>query len=311
MNDFTLKQLRYASAVASERHFGRAAMRCHITQSALSQQILALEEHCGTPIFLRLGKTVRLTPFGCEFITRALPVLSNIDALNTFATSHEGKPGQPLRFGIIPTIAPYLLPDIFPVLSKEFPDTKLTVSENQTDQLLDGLAQGELDMALIATDPPKGMRLTVADLFFDPFVLAIPASEEPVSGPVKLDQINPGRLLLLDEGHCLRDQALEACALSDPQEARNFAATSLSTIVELVANGQGVTLLPAISLHKEAANPSIIVVPLAAPGAARHLKLVWHQASPFTELFHQIAEVIRGAGKKRLASALHTGAYPG
>lgn len=301
MIGFTLKQMRYAFAVASEAHFGRAARRCHISQPALSQQISALEEYCGTPLFMRLGKTVRLTPFGREFIERATPILSDIEALNNFARSHEGKPGRALRFGIIPTIAPYLLPDILPALSTTLPQTRFTVSENRTEHLLDALDADELDLALIATEPPKGTRLAVAELFFDPFVLAIPASEEPVSSPVKLDQINPGRLLLLDEGHCLRDQALEACALSDPETAGNFAATSLATIVELVANGQGITLLPAISLHKEAANPSIIVVPLAAPGAARHLKLVWHQASPFAELFRQIAKIIHHSGQIRLS----------
>lgn len=306
MNDFTLKQLRYASAVASEKHFGRAAMRCHITQSALSQQILTLEEHCGTPIFMRLGKTVRLTPFGREFIERASPVLSRIDALNTFATSHEGKPGQPLRFGIIPTIAPYLLPDIFPALSSAFPDTQLTVSENRTDQLLDDLAQGELDMALIATDPPQGLRLTGTEIFTDPFVMAHQTSTEHNVAPLSLADIPADQILLLDEGHCLRDQAIEACSLREPEAMRTFAATSLATIVELVANGQGITLLPAISLHKEAANPSISISALAAPGAGRLLRLVWHQATPFTELFEQIAEVIRVAGKKRLESALHT-----
>lgn len=300
MVGFTLKQLRYALAVTGERHFGRAARRCHISQPALSQQISALEENCGTPLFMRLGKTVRLTPFGREFIERATPILSDIEALNNFARSHEGKPGHPLRFGIIPTIAPYLLPDILPALSKQLPDTRFTVSENRTEYLLEALGSDELDLALIATEPPKGTRLAATGLFVDPFVLAVPASDEPVANPAKLETISPERILLLDEGHCLRDQALEACSLREPEAMRAFSATSLSTIVELVANGQGVTLLPAISLNKEAANPNISIVPLATPGASRHLKLVWHQASPFSQLFQQIADVIKNAGQARL-----------
>ena len=304
--------MRYALAVADENHFGRAAARCHITQPALSQQIKLLEEFSGTPIFDRLGKTVRLTPFGQAFIERAAPIVREADALAAFATAHKGHPVHALRFGIIPTIAPYLLPKIYPALTGALPKTGFAISENRTDKLLAQLEVGDLDIALIATSLPKGSRLTQRELFADPFVLASRKWQTPGTAPVSLADIPAEQMLLLDEGHCLRDQAIEACALRGPEATRAFAATSLSTIVEFVANGQGVTLLPAISLHKEAQNPGIRISPLTAPGAGRHLSLVWHNSTPFLQLFQKIAEIITEAGEP-LASLrlLKKGTQPG
>ncbi len=301
----SLKQMRYALAVAEENHFGRAAARCHITQPALSQQIKLLEELCGTPIFDRLGKTVRLTPFGLAFIERAAPIVREADALLVFATAHKGHPVHALRFGIIPTIAPYLLPKIYPALSEALPDTRFIISENRTDKLLGDLELGDLDIALIATDLPKGSRLTQTQLFADPFVLATQKSKNPANAPVSLADIPAEQMLLLDEGHCLRDQAIEVCALRGPEATRAFAATSLTTIVEFVANGQGVTLLPTISLNKEAQNPNIQISALTTPGAGRNLSLAWHNSTPYAELFSKIAGVIIGAAEALASPRLH------
>lgn len=290
----TLKQLRYALALAEAGHFGRAAERCHITQPALSQQIRQLEAACGTTLFDRLGKTVRPTPFGDEFLARARQVIIAADDLEAFSTTHGGAPSRPLRFGLIPTVAPYLLPDLFPALRDTLPGIDFTVSEGRTESLLQGLGQGSLDVALIATLPPEdGPALVTAPLFEDGFVLATHCNEL-VPDPVDVTSIAAERMLLLDEGHCLRDQALAACGL-DANGARGaFAATSLSTIVEFVANGQGVTLLPEIALRKETADPRIRVHRLAAPGAARALLLVWRDGSPFAEIFATMAALIRG-----------------
>ena len=178
------------------------------------------------------------------------------------------------------------------------------ISENRTDKLLAELEVGDLDIALIATDLPKGSRLTRTPLFSDPFVLATQKSEIPANAPVSLSDIPADQMLLLDEGHCLRDQAIEACALRGPEATRAFAATSLSTIVEFVANGQGVTLLPAISLSKEAQNPNIQILAIAKPGAGRHLSLVWHSSTPYAELFSKIAGVIVQAAKPLVSSTL-------
>ncbi|SEQ01878.1 transcriptional regulator, LysR family [Devosia sp. YR412] len=289
----SLKQMRYAVAVAETGHFGRAAKACNISQPALSQQVQAIEELCGTPLFDRLKAGVRPTPFGLEFVSRARQVLDSADALSAFTLGHAGEPDRPIRFGLIPTVAPYLLPEIFPALTAGLPGLDFTVSENRTDALMAGLVEGSLDVALIGTEAPEqGPKLVSRSLFEDPFVLATSLSET-TSTPVSLASLAPERILLLDEGHCFRDQTIAACRLDSDPSARTFAATSLSTIVEFVANGQGVTLLPRIALRKEASDPRIAIHDLGAPGAGRLLSLVWREATPFGATFDKMAEVIR------------------
>jgi len=295
MSRVSLKQMRYAVAVARHGHFGRAAEACSVSQPALSQQILTLEATCGAPLFDRLKRGVRLTPFGREFVDLAQKAIERADAIDDLIAGRRGVPARPLRFGLIPTIAPYLLPEIFPRLQEALPDIGFAVSESRTDDLVHALGEGTLDLALIASTPsPGGPDLTVEPLFTDPFVLAT-APGEAVGGPVPLSEIDTGRILLLDEGHCLRDQTIAACHLEDTDAARTFAATSLSTIVEFVAHGQGVTLLPRLALRKEAASGRIRVHELASPGARRQLALVWRAATPYAAVFRQVAAVIRAA----------------
>lgn len=288
----TLRQLQYAAAVARTGHFGRAAEACAVTQPALSQQIQSLEAMCGAPLFDRLASGVRVTPFGQQFIDLAQEVLDGADRIAALIEAHAGRPNRPVRFGIIPTVAPYLLPDMFPALTAQLPDVTFSISESRTAALLEALVDGSLDLALIATDPaPGGPRLATAPLFRDDFVLATPADDDATE-PVPLAAVDTCRMLLLDEGHCFRDQALAACGLS-AERTRTFAATSLSTIVEFVANGQGITLLPEIALRKETAGDRIHIHRLASPGAGRMLSLVWREATPFAGLFEEIAGVIR------------------
>lgn len=299
----TLKQMRYALAVARTGHFGQAAEECAVSQPALSQQILALETLCGTALFDRLKSGVRPTPFGRDFIELARPVVAASEALDNFAMRSAGRPNRPIRFGLIPTVAPYLLPEIFPALTRHLPALKFTISESRTEAMLESLADGSLDIALIASEPPAGgPKLAVAPLFEDPFVLATPRGETTAE-PVSLTTLAPERILLLDEGHCFRDQTISACRLEGERSTRTFAATSLSTIVEFVANGQGVTLLPQIALRKEASDPRISVHRLDDPRAGRHLCLVWREGAPLNEIFVQIAGVIRQARTERPASA--------
>lgn len=291
--NLSIKQLRYAVAVAEAGHFGRAAKASNISQPALSQQIQAIEEACGTPLFDRLKSGVRPTPFGHEFVARARLVLDSADALFAFTRGHAGAPERPLRFGLIPTVAPYLLPDIFPALTEGLPGLDFTISENRTDALISALFDGTLDVALIGTEPPEhGPRLASRPLFEDSFVLAT-SSRDVRTEPVSLASLAPERILLLDEGHCFRDQTIAACRIDSDMGARTFAATSLSTIVEFVASGQGVTLLPRIALRKEATDPRIAIHDLVAPGAGRLLSLVWREATPFGATFDKMAEVIR------------------
>lgn len=303
MIDLTLRQLRFTLALADSGHFGRAAEACGVTQPALSQQIRQIEAGFGVKLFERTTRAVRPTPFGHEFLARAARVVAGADALVGFAQSPGGRPARPLRFGMIPTIAPYLLPDIHPALRHALPDVVIAAREARTDTLLQGLENGEIDLALIATEPPAGKRHVEAPLFADPFVLAAPR-DAGVLDPVQLSELPKERILLLDEGHCFRDQAIDACALRDADVTESFSATSLSTIVEFVANGQGITLLPAISLRKEAADRRIALHELAAPGAGRILRLVWRQDTPFGKLFEEIADVIRDLGATRLAEPL-------
>jgi LysR family hydrogen peroxide-inducible transcriptional activator len=295
MNSLTLKQLRYVAAVAEAGHFGRAAEACHVSQPALSQQIQQVETICGAALFDRTARAVRPTPFGKEFLERARRVLEATETLDAFVSGRAGAPERPIRFGLIPTVAPYLLPEAYPALVTHLPDLRFAVSESKTETLIAGLVDGTIDLAVIATPPPNGpVPFETEILFEDGFVLAT-RSDETVSQPVDLGRIDSARMLLLDEGHCFRDQALAACRLSSEAGARTFAATSLSTIVEFVANGQGVTLLPAIALAKEAATGRIAVHALTDPGAGRTLSLIWRRGAPFADTFRQIAAILRTA----------------
>ncbi|WP_196257758.1 hydrogen peroxide-inducible genes activator [Pelagibacterium limicola] len=302
MLTISFRQLQYAQIIAEEAHFGRAATRCHVTQPALSQQIKLLEDRCGAPIFDRQGKSIRVTPFGRDFLAHASRVLSAAQDLESFVDMAAGHPARPLRFGLIPTVAPYLLPGILPALTAGVPETRFSVSEGKTDRLLDGLSEGELDLALLGTPPPSSSFET-ATLFSDPFVLAAP-SDSDLLDPIDLASLPDSRFLLLEEGHCLRDQMLDACALSTQTRGRRFAATSLTTILELVAAGYGVTLLPAISLRREMDDQRIRFLQLAPPGASRVLRLVWRTGSPYQALFRSIAEIVWETGTRLLASEL-------
>ncbi|MBK8083722.1 MAG: LysR family transcriptional regulator [Devosia sp.] len=299
----TLRQLSYVVALAETAHFGRAAERCHVTQPALSQQIRQLEEICGSPLFDRLGKSVRPTPLGRELVERARPILEQSAELDAFLAGQHERPGRTLRFGLIPTVAPYLLPRVFPGLQRELGDIVFAVSEGRTDQLLDALGDGTLDLALIASDPRlQRPRLSSTPLFADEFVLAT-AAGEATTDPVPLADIDGQRVLLLDEGHCFRDQAIAACSLDPHERRRTFAATSLSTIVEFVANGQGITLLPEMAVRKETSGNRIRIHRLASPGARRMLRLVWREGAPFGAIFEAVADCIRRCGTDAAAAS--------
>ncbi|MEQ8444246.1 MAG: hydrogen peroxide-inducible genes activator [Pelagibacterium sp.] len=302
MNTITLRQLHYAQTIADEGHFGRAAQRCHVTQPALSQQIRLLEDRCQTQIFDRLGKTVTLTPFGREFLAHAGRVLSAAVDLETFADMAAGQPARPLRFGLIPTVAPYLLPEILPALTDDLKDTRFSISEGKTERLLSALNDGDLDIALIATETDRP-NLTSVALFADPFVLATRNGTD-LPDPVSLANLPRDKFLLLEEGHCLRDQMVDACALKPDLQGRTFAATSLTTILELVANGYGVTLLPTISLRREEYNKRIEFHTLGAPGAARVLRLAWRANSPYEALYRKIGDIVTKVGEISLRTDL-------
>jgi len=276
----TIRQLRYLSALAEHRHFGRAAEACAITQPALSMQIRQLERQLGVDLVERRPGEVLLTEIGAEIAHRGTVILSAERDLVDFAR-HYGRPltGR-LRLGVIPTIAPYLLPRILPALQRRCPELRLELRESQTKVLLDELARGALDLVMLALPIPEA-EFEAIPLFDDPFVLAVPADDpHPETARVSVDDIDLERLILLEEGHCLRDQALAYCGNTAHGGAMGLGATSLATVMQMVANGYGLTLLPQIAVDVEVRDERIKLLRLAPPQPGRTVGLAWRRTSP-------------------------------
>ncbi|MGE3145670.1 MAG: LysR substrate-binding domain-containing protein [Pseudorhodoplanes sp.] len=288
----TLRKLRYLAALAQHRHFGRAADACAVSQPALSMQIKELEEHLGVELLERRSGKVALTDTGMEVVKRAERVLAAARDLEDFAR-HRGQPltGR-LRLGIIPTLAPYILPKLLPSLHESHPDLRIELRETQTRVLLAELSGGQLDAVMLALpvdDPDFESRI----LFEDPFLLAVPASDPaPRGASAHVDDIDRRRLILLEEGHCLRDQALAFCGPPREEAALSFGATSLATVLQMVSNGYGVTLVPNIAADVEARDPRVRLVPFARPVPGRTIGLVWRRSAPRKQDFTALSETM-------------------
>ncbi|HVK42072.1 MAG TPA: LysR substrate-binding domain-containing protein [Phenylobacterium sp.] len=269
----TLRQLRYLTALAEERHFGRAAALCHVTQPALSMQIRELEAELELTLVERGRGGVALTADGEALAERARTLTAGVRDLEDFARERRGVRSRRLVLGVIPTIAPYLLPKLLPVLQAVIPELDLKVRETQTTALMSELAAGELD-AVIAALPLEGEGLQTITLFEDPFLLASPVEAPVMAGDPR--DLPVERLLLLEEGHCLRQQALGACAISD---LSTFGATSLTTLLLLVAHGQGITLLPQMAAA-EITDSRIALGRFPAPEPSRTVAMAWRSGSP-------------------------------
>lgn len=293
----TFKQLRYFDALARELHFGRAADSCAITQPALSMQIQELEALLGLPLVERTRSGIRLTPKGAELALRTRKLLNDVHDLVDFAKQSAGVLSGTLRLGVIPSIAPYLLPPLLPLLKSEYPDLKLHLRETQTLPLTDELCSGKLDVLLLAL-PLKHPDIETHPLFEDRFFLASPKSRK-LSGRVRAtkDLIEHERLLLLEEGHCLRDQALNYCNLRQTETINTFGASSLSTIIEMVAAGMGITLLPEICLPVEGRGRDISLIRFADPEPSRLIGLAWRRSSPRSDEFKALGKVVLAAGQ--------------
>jgi LysR family hydrogen peroxide-inducible transcriptional activator len=293
MNNLTLRQLRYVDALARHRHFGRAADACAVTQPALSMQIRDLEAGLGAPLFDRSGRALRLTGFGEAFVARARDILRAVDDLADLARAAQDGPVGRLRLGIIPTVAPYLLPEVTARLSRLYPGLDLHLRETVTPVLLDELGAGRLDAAIVAL-PVSEPGVTEAPLFSERFVLLRPAADagKPVPGRESLREM---RLLLLEEGHCFRDQALAFCDMRSGRPREVFDGHSLSTLVQMVAAGLGVTLLPEMALPVETRSAAVSVARFPAPEPERTIGLVWRQSSPLAAQFRRIAAALSGA----------------
>ncbi|HEX2941246.1 MAG TPA: LysR substrate-binding domain-containing protein, partial [Rhodopila sp.] len=273
------QQLRYLVALAESRHFGRAAQACAVTQSTLSAGLLALERQLDCHVLDRAaGRHVVFTPLGLELIERARTALSALEAVSEAAHASREPMAGPLRLGVIPTIGPFLLPTLMPALRTAFPRLRLYLREDTTARLVDRLAANRLDLLLLALPCDCG-GAEAMPVTRDPFLIALPpnhrlAQEEQV--PVSA--LAAERLLLLEDGHCLRDQALAVCGLlaGDRGDQDGFAATSLHTLVQMVASGLGVTLLPQLAVSAGIIDGTGLVLrPLAGPGAWRTLGLAW------------------------------------
>lgn len=285
----TLRQLRYLVALADHGHFGRAAAASHVTQPALSMQIRDLEAELDLTLVERGPGGATLTEEGEELAERARALTAGVKDLEDFARERKGLQAKRLTLGVIPSIAPYLLPRILPELQVTIPGLELKVRETQTAALMSELTAGDLD-AVIAALPLTADGVETQALFDDPFLLAAPA-DDPVAA--KDPRALPAdRLLLLEEGHCLRDQALGVCAISD---LSTFGATSLTTLLHLVAHGQGITLLPKMAAD-DLSDERITVTPFAEPQPARTVAMAWRTASPRKRKLREIAGRIAQVG---------------
>ncbi len=292
MNNLTLKQLRYFEAVARIGHFGRAAEACAISQPALSMQIRELEAHLGQTLIERLPSGLRLTRVGQEVGERAAQILAQVSDLAEYARMRAAPLSGVLSLGIIPTVAPYVLPALLARLRRDFPALQLKIRESQTDNLLRGLAAGSLDLLLLAL-PIKAAGLKILPLFEDRFLLAAPDHFVPPPGPHRLPEIlQAAPILLLEEGHCLRDQALSFCALRDVETVERFGASNLTTILQMVASGMGVTLLPEMAVAVEMRNQGVQIRRLAAPEPSRTIALAWRKSSPREADFNAFGDVV-------------------
>lgn len=295
MINITLKQLRYFDAVARELHFGRAAEACAVTQPALSMQIQELENNLGLTLLERTRSGVQLTRHGHEIAARAARILADTRELIEVAQHGDEVLSGELRLGVIPSVAPYLLPPVLPALRDRFPELQLAVRETQTHTLLQELVDGKLDVLLLAL-PVKHTDVETEELFEDRFILALPADRELSGQPLATpDFVERERLLLLEEGHCLRDQALSYCKLNQVSKIDTFGASSLATIVEMVAAGYGITLLPEISLAVETRGRPLKLMRFIKPEPSRMLGLAWRATSPRKSDFRELAAMVKEA----------------
>jgi LysR family hydrogen peroxide-inducible transcriptional activator len=296
----TLKQLRYLTALAQHRHFGHAADACAITQPALSMQIRGLERDLGVVLVERRHGDVMLTETGMELARRGEAMLATAQDLVDFARLSTSPLTGGLALGIIPTLAPYVLPKILPALRRQYPELRVELRETQTRVLVDELMRGSLDVVLLAL-PVLDVETATVALFEDPFLLAVPKHDRRPEGTiVSADDIDLSKLILLEEGHCLRDQALAFCAGDRRDRSFGLGATSLATVLQMVANGHGVTLLPQVAVDVEARDERVKLLRFAPPTPSRTIGLAWRPTSPrksdFVALGRLIADALGAPG---------------
>jgi LysR family transcriptional regulator, hydrogen peroxide-inducible genes activator len=287
----TLRQLRYLDALARHEHFGRAAEECAVSQPALSMQIRELERELGAELVERRQGAVGLTQVGVEVARRAGAILSATSDLADCARRSGSVLGGSLRLGVIPTLAPYVLPRVLPELHRRHPKLRLDLLETQTKALVAELGHGGLDVILLALPVDKA-GLETLPLFEDRFLLAVPADDPlPERMRVTTSDVNARKLVLLEEGHCLRDQALAYCARREDGDTR-LGATSLATVMQMVASGYGVTLVPEVAIDVEVRDERVKLLRFAEPQPQRSIGLAWRQTSPRKADFFALGRMV-------------------
>jgi len=290
-----LRDLRYLVAVAERRHFGQAAEACHVSQPTLSAQLKKLEESLGVTLFERSNRSVAVTPIGEEILRHARLALEQADAITEIASAQRGELVGPLKLGIIPTLGPYLLPWILAPIGKKFPELKLILNEDLTDHLLAQLKAHEIDAAFLAL-PLEESELDAQPLFDEPFWIAYPP-DHPLAGKKRVRErdLQDANLLLLAEGHCLRDQALSVCRLSGKGVGLgDLRAASLETLRQMVVAGHGCTLLPALVMRAGRRSGRLEARPLELPKASRRIGLVFRKSFPRRTGLETLARFILG-----------------
>lgn len=289
-----LRALQYFVKLADLRHFSKAADACFVSQPTLSTQIKKLEEELGVQLVERSPKNIMLTPVGLEIAERARLVLSDIDQIRAVARRSGNPADGVIRLGLFPTLAPYFLPHVVPGVRAAYPNLRLQLAEEKTETILTMLKQGELDAGLLALPIPEdGLELEV--LFEEPFVVAMPGGHELASHEhITLEDLDGVELLLLEEGHCLREHALEVCALAGAHERVDFHATSMETLRQMVAAGVGVTLMPLLAVKPPIAKTGNVVLrPFTDPAPNRTIALVWRSSSALSGFLRELAARLR------------------
>ena len=289
-----LRDLRYLIALADHRHFGRAAEACHVSQPTLSTQVRKLEDELGVQLIERAPRQVMLTAAGNDIVARARRVLVEVEQMRETARRTADPEAGSIRLGLFPTLGPYLLPHVVPALRRRFPRLELLLVEEKTETLLAMLREGRLDAAVLAL-PLHEDWLETELLFEEPFLLAVPAGHALAGrSQLRMADLATQHLLLLEDGHCLRDQALEVCTLAGAGEKEGFRATSLETLRQMVAAGVGLTLLPMLAVKPPVPmSEAIALLPFRDPAPSRQLALVWRRSSATAGFLRDLAVTLR------------------
>ena len=291
-----LRDLQYLVALGDHRHFGRAAEACFVSQPTLSTQLKKLEAELGAELIERSSRQVLLTAAGEQVVARARLILADAENIRGIAKRAQDPESGSIRMGLFPTLAPYLLPHVVPAIHARFPNLELLLVEEKTEVVLQRLQDGSLDVGVLAL-PINDDSLHHEPLFTEPFVLATPADHTlaATDGAIDVSMLAGEDVLLLEEGHCLRDQALSVCRLAGAEERSGFRATSLETLRQMVAAGVGVTLLPSLAVQPPVPpSPDVALVAFVEP-PTRDIAMLWRRTSVYRDLLPKVADVIRSA----------------